>query len=126
MKWTATIKKIGSEALTTEDNMIILFGENVATELFDVSVIQKFSTATPSEDFIFQKGDKITIDNQTYVADYVGTMVENNMRTLEQVTLCFDKKSDDNPLANAIHFTFANNQSMPKFKVNESIEYVHI
>ena len=79
MKWISTIKKIGKKAIDNKDGMVILFGEGANKDLEDVSVIQKFSDETPVNGFVFKKGDTITVDGQTYVANYVGPMVESNM-----------------------------------------------
>ena len=87
MKWTATITKIGKQAIEPKGNMVILFGENVTPELVDVSVIQKFDPQTPLTGFIMKKGDTVTIDGQTYVADFVGSMVASDMRALGHVNM---------------------------------------
>ena len=91
MKWIANIKKIGKKAVDNKDGMVILFGEGANKDLEDVSVIQKFSTETPVSGFVFKKGDTITVDGQTYVANYVGPMVESNMKALGHATLFFNR-----------------------------------
>ena len=126
MKWISTISKIGKQAVESKSNMVILFGESVTKDLVDVSVIQKFDEHTPVSGFIFKKGDTITIDGQTYVADYVGPMVESNMKALGHVTLFFDQKKPKNPLANAVYLSFTADQTMPDFKVDEDLIYEHI
>lgn len=126
MKWTATITKIGQQAIEPEGKMVILFGENVTKDLSDVSVIQKFDAQTPVSGFTFKKGDTITIDGQTYVADYVGAMVESGMKALGHITLFFNQKLPKNPLANAVYLTFSEKQTMPKFNVDDDIIYEHI
>ena len=40
-------------------------------------------------DFVFKRGDTLTVDGQTYVANYVGPMVESNMKALGHATLFF-------------------------------------
>ena len=126
MKWISTISKIGKQAVESKSNMVILFGESVTEDLVDVSVIQKFDEQTPVSGFIFKKGDTITIDGQTYVADYVGPMVESNMKALGHVTLFFDQKKPKNPLANAVYLSFTADQTMPDFMVDEDLIYEHI
>lgn len=126
MKWISTISKIGKQAVESKSNMVILFGESVTEDLVDVSVIQKFDEQTPVSGFIFKKGDTITIDGQTYVADYVGPMVESNMKALGHVTLFFDQRKPKNPLANAVYLSFTADQTMPDFMVDEDLIYEHI
>ena len=104
MKWISTIKKIGKKAVDSKDGMVILFGEGANKELEDVSVIQKFDESTPVSGFVFKKGDTITVDGQTYVANYVGPMVESNMKALGHATLFFNRLVSKAPLANAVYF----------------------
>ena len=126
MKWIANIKKIGKKAVDNKDGMVILFGEGDNKDLEDVSVIQKFSTETPVSGFVFKKGDTITVDGQTYVANYVGPMVESNMKALGHATLFFNRPVSKTPLANAIYFDPDIDQPLPNFKVDDDIVYEHI
>ena len=126
MKWISTIKKIGKKAVDNKDGMVILFGEGANKELEDVSVIQKFDESTPVSGFVFKKGDTITVDGQTYVANYVGPMVESNMKVLGHATLFFNRPVSKAPLANAVYFDPDVVQPMPNFKVDDDIVYEHI
>lgn len=126
MKWNATIVKIGKKAINQKDQMIILFGQGVNQELADVSVIQKFDPATPVSSFVFKKGDTITVDGQTYIADYVGPMVESNMKALGHATLFFNHHVPKAPLANAVYFEANADHSMPIFKENADLMYEHL
>ncbi|WEV37525.1 PTS glucitol/sorbitol transporter subunit IIA [Lactobacillus sp. ESL0677] len=126
MKWISTITQIGKQAINPKDKMVILFGENVTKDLVDVSVIQKFSVQTPDSTFVFKNGDTITIDGQTYVAAFVGSMVESNMRALGHATLFLDQKKPKNPLANGIYLELDAKQTLPEFKVDDDIVYEHI
>lgn len=126
MKWISTIKKIGKKAVDSKDGMVILFGEGANKELEDVSVIQKFDESTPVSGFVFKKGDTITVDGQTYVANYVGPMVESNMKALGHATLFFNRPVSKAPLANAVYFDPDVAQPMPSFKVDDDIVYEHI
>ncbi|MDF7669391.1 PTS glucitol/sorbitol transporter subunit IIA [Lactobacillus sp. ESL0703] len=125
MKWISTITQIGQQAIKPEDKMVILFGENVTKGLVDVSVLQKFGSQTPASTFVFKKGDTITIDGQTYVASFVGSMVESNMRVLGHATLFFDQKKLQNPLANGIYLELGTKQTLPEFRVDDDIVYEH-
>lgn len=126
MKWTSTIIKIGRQAIEPKGNMVILFGENVAADLVDVSIIQKFDPQTPFINFVLKKNDTITIDGQTYVADYVGAMVASDMRALGHITLFFNKQMPKSLLANAVYFILDEGQTLPEFKVGDDIIYEHI
>lgn len=126
MKWTSTIEKIGQKAIDTKDGMIVLFGEGTDKDLETVSVIQKFAGATPVNSFVFKKGDTLTVDGTTYIAKYVGPMVESNMKALGHATLFFNRPVPKTPLANAIYFEPDEDGKMPEFKVNDDIIYEHI
>ncbi|RVU69922.1 MULTISPECIES: PTS glucitol/sorbitol transporter subunit IIA [Lactobacillus] len=126
MKWIANIEKIGKKAVDVKDGMVILFGVGANQDLEDVSVIQKFDTDTPVSSFVFKKGDTITIDGQTYIANYVGPMVESNMKALGHATLFFNRPVSKTPLANAVYFDPDPAQAMPVFKVDDEIVYEHI
>lgn len=126
MKWISTIKKIGKKAVDNKDGMVILFGEGANKDLEDVSVIQKFSDETPVSGFVFKKGDTITVDGQTYVANYVGPMVESNMKALGHATLFFNRSVPKAPLANAVYFDPDVDQPLPSFRVDDDIVYEHI
>lgn len=126
MKWIATINKIGRQAVEPENEMVLLFGDNVSLDLVEVSVIQKFDQQIPLDNFVFSTGDTITIDKKTYVASYVGSMVENNIKTLGHVVLLFTTLNSEKPLANAIYLTLSASQSLPVFNVDDRIVYEHI
>lgn len=126
MKWISTITGIGSKAIDNKDKMVILFGEGANKDLEEVSVIQKFNSDTPVSGFVFKKNDTITIDGQTYVANYVGPMVESNLKALAHVTLYFDHPVPKKPLANAVYLAIGDNEVFPQFNNNEEIIYEHI
>lgn len=125
MKWNATIKKIGDKAVDVKDKMVILFGVGANLALENVSIIQEFSKETPSASFVFKKGDTITINGITYVADYVGAMVESNIKALGHATLFFNQPLPKTPLANAIYFAQDEEAELPEFNVDDEIVYEH-
>ena len=102
MKWNSTITAIGSEALDPNDNIVILFDNKATDKLRDVAVLQKFDEATPVEKFVFKKDDSITIDGTTYLALYVGPMVQMNMQAIGHATLVFTNEVPKKPMTNAI------------------------
>ncbi|CCI85937.1 PTS family porter, IIA component [Lactobacillus pasteurii DSM 23907 = CRBIP 24.76] len=125
MKWTATIEAIGKKALDSKDGMFILFGQGANKDLAEVSVMQKFDSATPVNTFVMKKGDTITVDGDTFVAAYVGPLVESNMKALGHATLFFGRKVPKAPLANAVYFDPTDSRT-PNFKENDDITYEHI
>lgn len=126
MKWNATIKQIGEKAVENKDGMVILFGDGANDDLASVSVIQKFDQETPVNGFVFKKGDTITVDGETFVAAYVGPMVESNMKALGHATLFFVRKLPKAPLANSVYLEKAADQDLPEFRVDDEIVYEHL
>lgn len=122
MKWNSTITKIGKDAIKDQTQTVVLFGDDANSDLARFSVLQHFDDAV--DNFVFKKGDSITIDGQTYLASYVGPLVETNMKALGHATLMF-KAKPKNPMANAIYLEVAQNDALPKFAVNADIMYEH-
>ena len=125
MKLNYTITAIGSEALDPNDNIVILFDNKATDKLRDVAVLQKFDEATPVEKFIFKKNDSITIDGTTYLALYVGPMVQMNMQAIGHATLVFTNEVPKKPMTNAIYLDKDLKEEMPEFKVGDWITYEH-
>ncbi len=125
MKWNSTITAIGSEALDPEDNIVILFDNKATDKLRDVAALQEFDPATPVEKFVFKKDDSITIDGTTYLALYVGPMVQMNMRAIGHATLVFTNEVPKRPMTNAIYLEKDSKEKMPEFKVGDWITYEH-
>lgn len=122
MKWNSTIVNVGPDAIKDQAKTVVLFGSDANSDLARFSVLQKFDDGV--DNFVFKKGDSITIDGQTYLATYVGPLVEPNMKALGHATLMFTKKPLK-AMANAIYLEVAQNDSLPKFAVGGDIMYEH-
>ncbi len=124
MKWMATIQKIGVEAISKNENMVILFNETANEKLSRVAVIQKFDKETPVSSFICKKDDTVTIDGETYLVLHVGRMVADNMQKLSFKEIFVDKLPEKT-LHNAIYLQKDDEEPMPQFKQGDWISYEH-
>lgn len=122
MKWNSTIVEVGADAIDPQSHTAVLFGQDASPSLARISVLQRFDDDTAG--FVFKKGDSITIDGQTYIASFVGPLVETNIKALGHATLMFMSKPKK-PMANAIYLDVAQNDPMPKFAVGGDLMYEH-
>lgn len=125
MKWNATIEAVGPEAISPNENIIILFNETATDELKRVSVIQKFDEDTQPSSFVLKKDDTITIDGETFLVMYVGPMVDMNMKAIGHATLVFTDEVPKKPLTNAVYLEKDEESSLPMAKVGDWITYEH-
>lgn len=125
MKWMTTIQKIGVEAISNNENMVILFNETANEKLSRVAVIQKFDKETPVSSFICKKDDTVTIDGETYIVLHVGRMVADNMHAIGHCVLFFVDKLPEKTLHNAIYLQKDDEEPMPQFKQGDWISYEH-
>lgn len=125
MKWNATIEAVGPEAISPNENIIILFNETATDELKKVSVIQKFDQDTQPSSFVLKKDDTITIDGETFLVMYVGPMVDMNMKAIGHATLVFTDEVPKKPLTNAIYLEKDEEASLPMVRVGDWITYEH-
>ncbi|QNQ82582.1 PTS sorbitol transporter subunit IIA [Lactobacillus sp. PV037] len=125
MKWTSTIQEIGPEAVSENENVVILFNETATPHLKQVSVIQKFDQDTPVNSFILKKDDTITINGETYLALFVGSLVKINMRSMGHATLIFTDELPQEPMKNAIYLEKAEEEPIAQFAVGDEIVFEH-
>lgn len=125
MKWNSTIEAVGPEAINPKENIIILFNETATEDLKKVSVIQKFDKDTAPSSFVLKKDDTVTIDGETFLALYVGPMVDMNMKAIGHATLVFTDEVPKKPLKNAIYLEKDEDASLPMVKVGDWITYEH-
>lgn len=125
MKWNTTITAIGENAIDEKENIVILFGEQATPEIQKIAILQKFDEQTPENDFVFKKGDSVTIDGQTYLANYVGQLVQSNVRAIGHATLIFTDKLPEQPMQNAVYLEKKKDEPMPTFKVDDWISFEH-
>ena len=126
MKWNSTIEAVGPEAISPNENIIILFNETATDNLKRVSVIQKFDKASAPNNFILKKDDTITIDGKTFLILYVGLMVEMNIKAIGHATLVFTDEVPKKPLKNAIYLEKDEEDPLPMVAVGDWISYEHI
>lgn len=97
------IKAIGQDAISTKDQMIILFGEQATPELRKVSVIQEIEkTGTPIQ---LTVGGEISFDGQKYQIEHVGDYAEEQLNTIGHMTLVFKEVPAGDALVNAVYLT---------------------
>ncbi|MBD5430338.1 PTS glucitol/sorbitol transporter subunit IIA [Lactobacillus sp.] len=125
MKWNSTIEAVGPEAISPNENIIILFNETATDNLKRVSVIQKFDKASAPNNFILKKDDTITIDGKTFLILYVGLMVEMNIKAIGHATLVFTDEVPKKPLKNAIYLEKDEEDPLPMVAVGDWISYEH-
>lgn len=125
MKWISTIQEIGSEAISDNENVVILFNETATPHLKKVSVIQKFEQTSAINSFILKKDDSITINGQTYLVLFVGSLVKINMRSMGHATLIFTDELPEEPMKNAIYLEKNDDKPIARFVVGDEIVFNH-
>lgn len=108
------VSAVGKKALNSDDQLVILFGENVSDRLKEVSVSQKIEQA---DSFQIKKGMKLRIDDQSYNINYVGELVKDNLETVHHTVLDFEDVPN-NPRGNAIYL---GNHHLPVIKPGSQI-----
>ena len=71
-----TVTSIGPQAISEQDPIIILFGEEATEDIRQVSVIQAFEDGR--EMIELKKGQTIKFDNQSYTIEAVGSLAVDN------------------------------------------------
>ncbi len=125
MKWKAKILEVGKQAIDPRENIIIMFGNNATDELMNVSVIQEFDKDNSLDNFIFEKGDQVKINDHLYKALGAGRLVADDMKEMGHVTLVFIDQVPEQLMKNAIYPQKSDEETIPNFKVNDEIEYIH-
>ncbi|MCH4172538.1 MAG: PTS glucitol/sorbitol transporter subunit IIA [Lactobacillus sp.] len=122
MQVQAQITKIGNNAISAKDPMVILFGEQATDVLENVSVIQKFESKSAQRALDLKVGATIQIDDLTFNVLQVGELVKPNLTTIGHVTLIFKQPTKDDQMQNAVYLRNAS-QQLPIFKVGGKITY---
>lgn len=104
MEIVSTITAIGDAALTPEDPLVILFGDDATESLRDVAVIQHFQDESAQAQLMLHAGDQLQIDDQTYQIARVGVLANRNLQTIGHVSLFFTPIPEQ-PLENALYLT---------------------
>jgi PTS system glucitol/sorbitol-specific IIA component len=113
----SVITAIGTDAVTQDEPLIILFNET-ATKLIKTSaVIQKF---TDNELFDLKENDSITFGDQVYTINEVGHMSNSQLQELGHSTLLFEEPTEEKLYANGIYLTPT---QLPNLEVGMEIVY---
>lgn len=121
MEITATVTAIGQDAISTKDNMVILFGDQATNALRDVSVIQEFADAEAAKQLNLVRGDHLYIDDIKYRITDVGRLTNSGLQQIAHATLVFKPVPTEDALGNALYLSPT---AMPVFKVGTQIRYV--
>lgn len=113
------ITHIGKDAISTEENILILFGEDASTSIKDVSILQAFKKT--DRDFELQKKDKLVFGNQEYDVEYVGENVSANLRALGHVTLVFKEFDHENYIETSVYLS---PYKLPEVQTGMEIKYL--
>lgn len=122
MEIKAKIIKIGTEALSALDPMVILFDETATAALEKVAVIQQFDSKTAEASLDLKTGDQIVIGAIPFDIHQVGTLVQTNLTSIGHVTLIFKEPTVEDKMQSAIYLTNPKH-AKPDFKSNEVITY---
>ena len=112
------IVHIGKEAVSTEENILILFGEDASPAIKNVSVLQSFKKK--DADFELKLNHTITIGDQVYTITFVGENVSANLRALGHVTLVFKEFDEDNFIETSVYLT---PHQLPHIETGMTITY---
>lgn len=113
----ATIKEIGTKAVSDQEPILILFDQTATSALRNYSIIQEISS---KEVFELKKDGIISFDQQEYRIEYVGSMANENLTSVGHVTLIFDKHTKDSGIANGIYLS---PHQLPELHVGTEIKY---
>lgn len=121
MEITATITAVGKDAISTKDNMVILFGDQATNALRDVSVIQEFASPKEEQKLTMARGDLLFIDDIKYRVTGIGSLTNPNLQQIGHATLVFKPVPTEDALANALYLSPT---AMPTITVGTKLRYV--
>jgi PTS system glucitol/sorbitol-specific IIA component len=98
----SNVIEIGTEAISENDPIMILFDKTATPALRNYSVIQEFQE---SPTFSLDEGDTITFDNQEYRIEHVGRTANQNLEAVGHVTLIFDEYNREDAIVNGIYLS---------------------
>ncbi|MFS7002080.1 PTS glucitol/sorbitol transporter subunit IIA [Carnobacterium maltaromaticum] len=113
-----TVTSIGPQAISEQDPIIILFGEEATEDIRQVSVIQAFEDGR--EMIELKKGQTIKFDNQSYTIEAVGSLAVDNLNSIGHITLSFTEVPAEDMLGNGIYLS---PQELPTISVGTKISY---
>lgn len=115
----SVILRIGKDAVSPDEPILVFFGENATEAIRDVSILQRFEKEISS--FVFHIGDEIHFGNQIYKVSYVGENVGANLVTLGHVTFVFDEFDPNHFLETSVYLT---PHRLPVLEIGMTVEYV--
>lgn len=122
MEIKSKIIKIGPDALTAEDPMVILFDETATAALEKVAVIQRFAHKSEEALLDLKVANQIQVGPTTFDIHKIGALVQTNLTSIGHVTLIFREPTAEDQMQSAIYLTNADHIK-PEFKLNECITY---
>lgn len=115
----STILHIGKDALSTDEPIMILFGEHATEAIRDVSVLQKFEGEI--SEFVFRVGDEIHFGDHVYHVSHAGENVGANMMELGHVTFVFDAFDPEHFIETSVYLT---PPTFPTVELGMNIHYL--
>ncbi|MFD1672475.1 PTS glucitol/sorbitol transporter subunit IIA [Agrilactobacillus yilanensis] len=122
MEVKAKIIKIGPNAISKKDPMVILFDETATDTLEEVAVIQQFLDKSEEAQVKLAVGDEIQIGASNFTIQKVGALVQSNLTSIGHATLIFKTPEAADQMQSAIYLTNSA-QEVPTFDLNTVITY---
>ena len=115
----STILQIGKDAISENEPILILFGENATEPIRDVSVLQGFEGDV--SEFVFHVGDAVHFGEQVYQVSHVGENVGMNLKELGHVTFVFDAFDPEHFIETSVCLI---PHTFPTLELGMTIQYV--
>ncbi|MGP6138706.1 MULTISPECIES: PTS glucitol/sorbitol transporter subunit IIA [unclassified Jeotgalibaca] len=113
------VMHIGKDAISTNERILVLFGENATEAIRDVSILQAFEEEVSA--FVFHINDEVHFGDQIYTVSYVGENVGANLVELGHVTFVFDEFDPEHFIETSVYLT---PHQLPKIELGMMIQYV--
>ncbi|AQP54449.1 hypothetical protein CBF34_02245 [Vagococcus penaei] len=98
----SVVKNIGPQALSPEDNLIVLFNTDATPGLSECCVLQEVD-GQPT--FNLHVGDTISFDDQVYTIQTMGPLANKHLNEMAHVSVMFKEAPKENQIANALYVT---------------------
>ncbi|MFC4771020.1 PTS glucitol/sorbitol transporter subunit IIA [Enterococcus hermanniensis] len=108
------ITQIGKDAINDE-NLLVLFGEAIPSDLLEVSIVQKNSGDEP---IALSEGSQLLFGDQVYQVNGLGHLANQNLNEIGHATVFFQKEIGVIP--NGIYVT---PEKLPELEVGMKITY---
>ncbi|MGX6961936.1 PTS glucitol/sorbitol transporter subunit IIA [Vagococcus xieshaowenii] len=111
-----TIISVGENAVSSKDNMIILFDETATDDIKNVAVIHQ--PINQEVTYQLSVGTTIKFGEQCYAIEEMGERVNGSLTMMGHATLLFKERSDEDLLPNALYLSPYN---LPEIKTGMSL-----